>query len=154
MDMDKYQNGKIYKIVDTSFTKCYIGSTCESLSQRMARHRRHYKLYLKHPEKSMTSFYLFDEVGIENCKIYLIENYPCNSKEELRRREGFHIQSNECVNRCVAGRTAKEYKEYYNPKNKEKIKATLKQWYERNQEKQKQKSKEYRAKKKDTTSEI
>ena len=147
--MGKYQNGKIYKIADCNFTKCYIGSTCESLSQRMARHRRHYRFYLKNPSRCMTSFYLFDEVGIENCKIYLIENFPCNSKEELLRREGFHIQNNECVNRCLAGRTPTEYKAYYNPLNQDKIKEGYKQWYENNKEHWKEKAKEYREKNKD-----
>ena len=32
MDSSKYQNGKIYKITDIGYSKCYIGSTCESLS--------------------------------------------------------------------------------------------------------------------------
>ena len=42
---------------------------------------------------------------MENCKIELVENYACNSKEELNAREGFYIQNNECVNKLVAGRT-------------------------------------------------
>ena len=41
--MNKYHNGKIYKVVDVGYNKCYIGSTTESLSQRMARHRSAYK---------------------------------------------------------------------------------------------------------------
>ena len=45
--MNKYQNGKIYKIVDVGYSKCYIGSTCEELSQRMARHRAIYKQFAK-----------------------------------------------------------------------------------------------------------
>ena len=148
--MDKYNNAKIYKIIDNNYTKCYIGSTCESLSQRMARHRQHYKYYLTtNPKKSMTSFYLFDEMGIDNCKIELIENFPCNNKEELLKREGYHIQNNECVNRCVAGRTAKEYKEYYNPMNTEKIKEGLHKWYEKNKEKVKQYNETYRENNKD-----
>ena len=33
---------------------------------------------------------LFAEFGYENCKIELIELYPCNSKAELHAREGFY----------------------------------------------------------------
>ena len=33
-------------------------------------------------------------------KMELIENHPCHSKQELLKREGFHIQNAECVNRC------------------------------------------------------
>ena len=38
--INKYQNGKIYKITDIAYNKCYIGSTTEGLSLRMARHRQ------------------------------------------------------------------------------------------------------------------
>ena len=151
--MNKYYNGKIYKITDINYSKCYIGSTCESLSQRMAQHRRNYRHHFNNPEKTMTSFKLFEEYGIENCKIELLENYPCQNKEELLQREGYYIQSCDCLNRCVAGRSPKEYKKEYNPKNQEKIKECLKQWYEKNSEKQKQKAKEYREQNKDTISE-
>ena len=41
--VNRYENGKIYKITDVGYNKCYIGSTCESLSKRMERHRKQYK---------------------------------------------------------------------------------------------------------------
>ena len=41
------------------------------------------------------------------CKLDLAANYPCHSKQALLKREGFHIQSTEGVNRRVAGRTPK-----------------------------------------------
>ena len=101
---NKYQSGKIYKIIDVGYTKCYIGSTTEKLSSRMAKHR-----YTFSTSKDNTaSCLLFREFGIENCKIELIELYPCQSKEELYAREGFHIRTMECVNKIVAGRTQKE----------------------------------------------
>ena len=40
--------------------------------------------------------YIFNEFGIENCKIELIENYPCQSKEELFKREGGHQSNRMC----------------------------------------------------------
>ena len=43
--MNRYENGKIYKITDVGYNKCYIGSTCENLSKRMERHRKQYKEY-------------------------------------------------------------------------------------------------------------
>ena len=46
-NQNKYQNGKIYKIVDIAYNKCYIGSTCEELSMIMARHRAKFKQFLK-----------------------------------------------------------------------------------------------------------
>ena len=67
-------NAKIYKIVDVGYEKCYVGSTCEELSQRMARHRQKYYFNEKHVQKKHSnSRVLFDEYGVENCKIELIE---------------------------------------------------------------------------------
>jgi len=72
--MNRYENGKIYKIVDVGYNKCYIGSTCESLSKRMERHRKQYKEYSKgKTRKKTTAVDIFNEFGIENCKIELIE---------------------------------------------------------------------------------
>eukprot|EP01080_Neovahlkampfia_damariscottae_P012895 gene12895-7314_t len=41
--MVNYQNGKIYKIINLTNEKCYIGSTTQKLSVRMAEHRSFYK---------------------------------------------------------------------------------------------------------------
>ena len=108
--MSKYQNGKIYKIVDVGYNKCYIGSTCESLSQRMTRHRAHYNKFLSDGHVKMTSSLLLNEYSPENCKIELIELYPCMSRMELLRKEGEHIKSTDCINKNIAGRTAQEYR--------------------------------------------
>ena len=132
--MRRYENGKIYKIVDNGYNMCYIGCTCESLSQRMARHRHHYNSYLKGNHGKTRSFDIFDKYDITNCKIELVENYPCNNKDELRRREGFYIQNTECINKHIAGRTPQEYRDatkehkhetdkVYRENNMEKLKA-------------------------------
>ena len=148
---NKYQKGQIYKIVDVGFNKCYIGSTTETLSQRMTRHRAYYFKYLRDNRDRvyLTSSILFDEFGVENCKIEWIEDYPCNSKKELEAREGKHQKENDCVNKIIVGRTVQEYRE----DNKEKIsqnakiykvkhKEELKQYREDNAEHFKQKAKE------------
>ena len=96
--MNRYENGKIYKITDIGYNKTYVGSTCESLSKRIERHRAKYNNYKTGKTNSKISvFDIFDEFGIENCKIELIENYPCNCKEELLRREGHYIKNTDCV---------------------------------------------------------
>lgn len=71
--MNRYEKDQIYKIVSPDFKQCYIGSTCEELSQRMARHRYHYTAYLKGKRPKTRSFELFDEFGFENCKIYILD---------------------------------------------------------------------------------
>ena len=128
--MNRYQNGKIYKIVDAGYNKCYIGSTCEELSQRMARHRHKYQHYLNKGRKHTNVVELFDEIGVQNCKIELIENYPCESKSVLQKREGHYIKTEECVNKKIEGRTGKEYRE----DTKDRISERGKDWYENNKE--------------------
>ena len=77
---------------------------------RMCGHRRHYTSFNKGtPTSNIYVFALFDEFGVENCKIELVEEYPCNSKSELEKREHYHIQLNTCVNKLIAGRSGKEY---------------------------------------------
>ena len=46
MESNRYQNGKVYKIVDNGYNKFYIGSTIEALSVRLAKHRSGYRNYL------------------------------------------------------------------------------------------------------------
>ena len=108
--MNRYEKGKIYKITDIGLNKVYVGSTCEKISQRMVRHRSNYKSHLSGCYGRNSLFDLFDEFGVDNCKIYLIENFPCQSKEELLKREGELIQELACVNKLVMGRPATEYR--------------------------------------------
>ena len=153
--MNRYENGKIYKIVDVGYNKCYIGSTTEPLSKRMERHKGKYKSYLKGMTEHTRSFHIFDEFGVDNCKIELLEVYPTNSKEELLKREGHHIKNNQCVNKQVAGRSHKEYyldnkedclrkNREYNQKNKEKVAERVKAYSEANREEIAQYKKQYR----------
>ena len=152
--MVNYQNSKIYKIWDNCFTKCYIGSTVERLSKRFARHKENYNRYKNDKYHFVSSFVLFDEFGVENCKIELVENFSCQSKEELFAREGHYIRSCECVNYRIQGRTIQEYnedkKEYlfnrrraYQKKNEEKLKKYNHQWYEKNKEHHKSQKEQY-----------
>ena len=132
--MVNYNNGKIYKIVP----KCgddivYIGSTTKQfLSQRMSQHRSGYNRWKECKCNKTTAYELFDVYGVENCEIMLIELVNCNSKDELYARERFWIESTNCVNKNIAGRTKVEYQEA----NREKIK----EYRETNREK----TKEYR----------
>jgi hypothetical protein len=134
-----YKNGKIYKITDIAYTKMYIGSTCQPLSKRFTNHKKDYKLWKNGKRGKFTSFDLFDEFGIENCKIELIENYECNCKDELLKKEGEHIKNNDCVNKFIPCRTPKEYREA----NKDKLKEYNKEYQQANKDKILEYQKEY-----------
>ncbi len=133
--MVNYENGKIYKIepiCDHDEQDIYIGSTTKKyLSDRMCEHRADYKRYSN--TKNYTSFILFDKYGVENCKIILLENYACTSKNELVAKEAEYIKNMACVNKVIPQRTKQEYDKMYNEKNKEK-----KQEYERSEERKEQ----------------
>ena len=119
--MVKYENGKIYKIWSPLGDKIYVGSTTkERLCQRMEAHRGDYNKWKNNKEKykKITSFILFDEYGIVNCFIELLEAKNCQCKDELTQLEGKYIRELECVNRIIPGRTREEYGKLYRDTNK------------------------------------
>lgn len=139
--MVNYQLGKIYRIRCNITGDDYVGSTCEPiLARRLAGHVSDYKLYLKGNRAYVTSF---DVLQNGDYDIILIENYPCNSKDELYARERYWANQIDCVNKikgqgliCELG--VQEYKKQYRHGNKEHFKEYEKQRYERNKDQLKQ----------------
>ena len=130
--MVNYENGKIYKIESHSGDKIYIGSTTKKyLSQRMDTHRADYKRWKNIKHMFITSISIFEEYGIENCNIVLLELCPCECKDMLLSREAHYIKKLACVNKVIPGRTKKEWDE----DNKEKISEYSKDYYEDKKEK-------------------
>ena len=125
MQNTKYSKAKIYKIVDVGYNKCYYGSTITTLNKRFYHHKRDYK----QSKKSSNSYQIFDEYGLDNVKIELVELVNVNNKEELLKIEGGYIKNNDCVNKNIAGRTKQEYRfdkrdniKTYNKQYRDKIK--------------------------------
>ena len=142
-DNGKYRYGKIYRISDNDNNECYIGSTCKYyLSSRMSMHRSKFKAYKEGEYGFCTVFKLFEQYGVEGCKIELIEEYPCQSNAELLKRECEHIKANTCVNKFMPARTRKEYVE----DNKDKIAECQRKYREENKELISERSKQYREK--------
>ena len=96
----------------------------------MASHRRDCKKCKNGEYHYCSVFDLFDEFGIENCKIELVEDFPCESKEELKAREGQHQKECECVNKLIAGRSQKEC---YEDKKDERLKH-MKEYRDKNKD--------------------
>jgi hypothetical protein len=127
--MVNYKQGKIYVIRSNQTDVVYVGSTVEKLCVRMAKHRANYKIYMDGKFNYVTSFKILE---YEDAYIELVENYPCDSKEQLLKREGQIIRETQnCVNRYIAGRTKGEYMQ----DNKEKIQHQRRNHYEDNKEK-------------------
>ena len=103
-----YNNGKIYCIRNNITDDIYVGSTTQPLSKRMAKHRQN-ATYINTNHRIFYS--KVNEIGVENFYIELIENCPCESLEQLRKREGHYIRKMATLNQQIAGRTQKEYQE-------------------------------------------
>lgn len=131
--MPNYSNGKIYAIRSHQTDKVYVGSTTQALSVRFGGHKRQSHYYtsteiLQHPD----------------AYIELIENFPCENKDQLCKREGEIIRSMECVNKQIPTRTIEEYRET----NKDKIKEQVKEYSIKNKDKIKEWRTKYLALKK------
>tara|TARA_R110000803_G_C11842563_1_gene304795 strand:- start:2 stop:610 length:609 start_codon:yes stop_codon:yes gene_type:complete len=138
--MSKYKNGKIYKLVNDTLELTYYGSTISTTNKRLQGHRA----FSKNINKNHTSKQLFTQGEV---KIYIVENYPCNSKEELLQRERFYIENNICVNKHMPIRyegETKEYSKQHYIKNRENINEKHKQYYIKNKEKHSEQGKQYR----------
>ena len=131
--MPDYQNAMIYKLWCPDNDLVYYGSTVNRLSKRLNQHK-----CKSHKCKSHMLFESSNDVRIE-----LVEKFPCNDKNELNAREGYYIKNFDCVNRCVAGRTRKEFAKKYREKNREERKEYRKKYYEQNKEKINEKQREY-----------
>jgi group I intron endonuclease len=129
--MNKYSQSKIYVIRNHANSLVYVGSTTELLCRRMCKHRSD---SLQEKVSNYKVYKAFHELGVENFYIELIENYPCENKEELRQREGYWIRHfnsvNEGYNGVVAGRDTKMYYE----ENKELRLHNAKKRYETNRD--------------------
>lgn len=98
----KYQDSKIYALRSYQTDKVYIGSTYNTLAKRFGSHKSDFK----NPKNYITSHEI---LKYEDCYIELVEDFPCNSKNELNRREGQVIRETNCVNKFISGRTHREY---------------------------------------------
>ena len=75
-----YSNGVIYTIRSYLTNKYYIGSTCSPLYKRFYEHKQVWRSHNKNYKKYGSSCKMID---YGDAYIELLENYPCNSKNEL-----------------------------------------------------------------------
>ena len=86
--MNRYENGKIYKLVNDVDDSFYIGSTCLQLPKRLYYHKNDSN---KAPNRRVYKHFL--NIGWENIRIILIELFPCANKMELEKRERYYIDT-------------------------------------------------------------
>ena len=96
-EFNRYENSKIYKLIDPDSGYYYYGSTCGPLTQRLCRHKCDSK---RQPERKVYKAY--NETGWENVKIILEQELYLDNKDELLRAENdvimAHIHNAKCLN--------------------------------------------------------
>jgi len=139
-ELNKYSRGKIYTIrCRTDDSLVFVGSTSQQyLCQRFACHKNNCKR-----GKSGSLYKHITGNDWSDWYIELHESYPCNSRDELCRREGEVIREIGTVNKNIAGRTRKEFFQD-NPEYK-------KNWRENNSEHIREYHKEWRSRKRSAT---
>lgn len=149
-DMADYSKGIIYmikKIDDEDYENVYIGSTINFIKRKNEHKGRcnnsndpkhHYKIYK----------YIRENGGWDCFEIVELEKYPCNSKQELEKREDeIMIEYKNRLNTQRAHMSKEELKikmEEYYQNNRDKILERGKEWRENNKEKKAEQDKKWR----------
>ena len=147
--MNKYNNSKIYAIRSSQTQLIYIGSTYNTLIKRFIGHKSDHKT--REGFCTSTELLKYDDAYIE-----LIENFPCNSKKELKRREGqLQIENKDiCVNKLIAGRTRKETSKLWRETHKEHLAKRMREYRAQNPEHFKEYNKQYSIKHKEYLNDV
>jgi hypothetical protein len=126
-----FSTGKIYTIRNKNDeTLIFVGSTIQSLSQRLSNHKRDWKKGLK--------ISLYNHIEDWNdWYIDLYCKYPCNDREELEQKEGEIIRLIGNINKNIMGRSQEERKEIR--------KESTKKYYEKHKVEIKEKAKKRRS---------
>jgi hypothetical protein len=133
----RYQRGKVYEIVvlhEEYKDDLYVGSTISMLSQRLGQH----KIESEKEEQIKKLHVLMWSLGMRYFKIVLIEDWPCDNKQELLKREQYHINLRKPTLNMMNAHTTqderKAQKKIYREENKEAISAQKKIYREENKE--------------------
>ena len=148
-ETNRYNNGKIYKLVSNHTDKIYVGSTCkERLCQRLAKHKGNYKQWVKDNNNGYISSYELFELG--DVEIILIESVNCNTKDELLKKEREYIEKykdiivNNKLKPIITEKEVIEHQRQYYKDKRNYILDKKREYYEDNKEKLLKQNKQYR----------
>lgn len=126
--------GIIYEIKCNETNEIYIGSTTQSIKQRMKTHRR---------DNICISKQIIER---NNYSVNILEELEFIDIKDLRIREQYYIDTTICINKINSYRSYEESLEYqkeYYEINKNEIKDKMKEYHEANKDKIKEYMKEY-----------
>ena len=143
--MPQYSKSKIYKLQceDGYF---YIGSTCNELRYRLNGHKT-----LAKTKPHIRVYTHINTLGWDKAQIVLVEEYCCENKEQLTRKEDEHIRIHKndplCLNTNRAYTTDEEKQEYhakYREENRDLINQNAQAYRETRREKAREYARQYR----------
>ena len=157
-----YSKSLIYKLCSKNpeITEIYIGSTTNKRNRKNCHRTDCNNSNAKGYNRYVYQF-IRDNGGFENWDLVMIEDFQCNSKNELECRERYWIETLKPeLNKQIPTRTKKESFKIYYEEHKEELNKKHKKWCEENKEelnkyykkyyeKNKDKIKEYREKNKE-----
>lgn len=142
----KYAEGKIYMLKCTDGFY-YYGSTINTLTKRMTDHKKDSKL---HADRYV--YIHINDIGWDEVKCILVENYPCTTKKELNEREDYYINRAQkendmlCLNlnrAYISEEELKDKQKQYREEHKNQIIAYKKEYRKDNADYIKQYNKDY-----------
>ena len=153
--MPNYQNSMIYKLCcnDPNITDSYVGSTvnfkCRKSSHKSKCNNQGGPAYNNYKYQ-----FIREHGGFENWSMILIENFPCDTKLELLKRERYWLEElGATLNKLVPSRTPKEFKKIYNETHKKEITEYNKKYHENHKKERSEFRKIYYEKHKDELNE-
>ena len=105
-----YKNGKVYCLRSHQTDDVYIGSTCTPLHKRLYYHRSDYTRWKDDKYHYVTSFKILE---YDDAYIELLEDYPCERKEQLYKREKELIREMDRVNKRIECLSKRDWREYF-----------------------------------------
>ena len=139
MENNRYNNSKVYKLINTVDDTFYIGSTTTSLSKRLSFHKTSAKTKIK---RNFKIYIHLNKIGFENIKIILINEFYLDNRDQLLRVENEYIEMYKndpnCLNSIRAFSTDEQKKEQikqYHQTHKDEIINYKKEYRQQNIEK-------------------
>ena len=116
-----YSSGKIYAIIDNTSDAVYIGSTKKTLELRLKHHTS---------TRCCSSRVIIDN---GDYRIQVLEDYPCETRDQLRWREQYWLELIPNINQNRAINTREDTKRKDNEYNKNHA-GRYKEWKENNRD--------------------
>jgi len=140
--MPDFANAVIYKLThDDHPSECYVGSTTQPLTQRLASHRRRAAV------KPQPVHKFLNVAGWDGVHITAVEHVACEQKDQLLSRERFWISQMGTLNKNIPMRTMREYNQYYYQAHKAALTEKCRAYYQANREALCEYQRNYRARK-------